>query len=189
LQDNTILATAIPRITSEFNSLDDMGWYASAYLLTQCSMTLVFGKWVYLTALMLFEVGSLICGAASNSITLIMGRAVAGMGGVGLLVGSFLIVSVIMPLDKRPIYNAILSSIYGVAGAVGPLLGGALTDYASWRWCFYINLPIGGVSGFFVLLFFQAEKASKARGPAFQQFLELDLPGLWPFFPLLSACF
>ncbi|KAL2798670.1 major facilitator superfamily domain-containing protein [Aspergillus keveii] len=185
--DNTILATAIPRITSEFNSLDDMGWYASAYLLTQCSMTLVFGKlytfyvvkWVYLTALMLFEVGSLICGVASNSITLIMGRAVAGMGGAGLLVGSFLIVAVITPLDKRPIYNAILSSIYGVAGAVGPLLGGAFTDYVSWRWCFYINLPIGGVTAFFVLLFFQAEKASKARGPAFQQFLELDLSGLW----------
>jgi MFS family permease len=193
LQDNTILATAIPRITSEFNSLEDMGWYASAYLLTQCSMTLVFGKlytfyvvkWVYLTALMLFEVGSLICGVASNSITLIMGRAVAGMGGAGLLVGSFLIVAVITPLDKRPIYNAILSSIYGVAGAVGPLLGGAFTDYVSWRWCFYINLPIGGVTAFFVLLFFQAEKASKPRGPAFQQFLELDLPGLVAFLPTI----
>jgi MFS family permease len=156
-------------------------------------MTLAYGKlytfyvvkWVYLIALTLFEVGSLICGAAPNSLTLIIGRAIAGAGGAGLIVGSFIIVSVITPLEKRPIYNAILSSIYGIAGVIGPLLGGAFTDYASWRWCFYINLPIGGLTAFFVVLCFRAEKPTRAPARPFQQVLELDIFGLIIFLPAI----
>ncbi|KAL2839754.1 major facilitator superfamily-domain-containing protein [Aspergillus pseudoustus] len=194
--DNSILATAIPKITDEFSSLDDMGWYVSAYSLAQCSMTLVYGKlftyytikWVYLIALFLFELGSLICGVAPSSIALIIGRAVAGVGGSGLYVGSLLIVSVIIPANKRPLYNGILSSLYATAGVFGPLIGGALTDYASWRWCFYINLPIGGVTGFFILLLFHAARPTKQRhSSAREQLLELDIVGLIMFIPALIS--
>ncbi|KAL3470057.1 major facilitator superfamily domain-containing protein [Aspergillus californicus] len=193
--DNSILATAIPKITEEFTSLKDMGWYVSAYMLAQCSMTLVYGKlftyytikWVYLSALVLFEVGSLICGAAPSSMTLIIGRAVAGIGGSGLFVGSFLIVSVITPVEKRPLLNGVLSSLYAIAGVFGPLLGGVLTDYASWRWCFYINLPIGGVTGFSILLLFQAQKPTKSPSSAVKQLLELDIVGLVLFIPGLIS--
>lgn len=173
----------------------DMGWYVSAYMLTLSSMTLVYGKlmtyytvkWVYLAALALFEIGSLVCAASPTSIALIVGRAVAGIGGSGLLVGSYLIVSVIFPVEKRPVYNSILSGIYAIGGVVGPLLGGAFTDYVSWRWCFYINLPLGGITGFFLLLFFRADKPSKSPGRAAEQLLELDIVGLVFFIPGLVS--
>jgi MFS family permease len=99
LQDRSILSTAIPRITEEFNSLPDVGWYGSAYLLTSCCFQLLFGKlfaefnikWIYLVALGLFELGSLICALASSSVILIVGRAVAGLGSAGIFTGAILV--------------------------------------------------------------------------------------------------
>jgi MFS family permease len=147
--DNTIIATAIPRITDEFKALDDVGWYGSSYLLTTCAFQLLFGKfygnfnvkWVFLVALALFEVGSLICGAAPNSVALIVGRAIAGLGSAGIFSGAQIICAYTVPLEKRAIYTGLIGGTYGLASVIGPLLGGAFTDHASWRWCFYINLP------------------------------------------------
>jgi MFS family permease len=95
-QDNTIIATAIPRITDQFKALNDVGWYGSSYLLTTCATQLIYGKfytfysikWVYLTALAIFELGSLICGVAPNSTALIIGRAIAGVGAAGIFSGA-----------------------------------------------------------------------------------------------------
>ncbi len=156
--DRLILGVAIPRITDEFHSLGDVGWYGSAYLLTSCAFTLLMGKiytfvnpkWVYLGSLVVFEVGSVVCGAAPNSTALIIGRAIAGLGNAGLFQGAVIIIVYIIPLHKRPQYMGVLGTVFGVASAVGPLLGGALTDGPGWRWCFYINLPCGAVV--FVLL-------------------------------------
>lgn len=147
--DNTIIATAIPRITDQFKALDDVGWYGSSYLLTTCAFQLLFGKfyanfnvkWVFLIALALFELGSLICGAAPNSLALIVGRAIAGLGSAGIFSGAQIICAYTVPLEKRAIYTGLIGGTYGLAGVIGPLLGGALTDHATWRWCFYINLP------------------------------------------------
>lgn len=130
------MATAIPKITSQFNSLDDVGWYGSAYLLPTCALTLVFGKlytfysikWVYLIALFIFELGSFICGMTPTSIGLIMGRAIAGLGGAGLFSGSILIVTQTVPLHRRPLYTGMVGAMFGVASVAGPLMGGALTD-------------------------------------------------------------
>lgn len=147
--DNTIIATAIPRITDEFKALEDVGWYGSSYLLTTCAFQLLFGKfygnfnvkWVFLIALALFELGSLICGAAPNSVALIVGRAIAGLGSAGIFSGAQIICAYTVPLEKRAIYTGLIGGTYGLASVIGPLLGGAFTDHASWRWCFYINLP------------------------------------------------
>ncbi|KAJ0122150.1 mfs transporter [Diaporthe amygdali] len=159
--DNTIVATAIPKITNLFHALDDVGWYGSAYLLTLCAFQLFFGrlyqrfsvKWVFLLCLFVFELGSLICGVAPSSTALIVGRAIAGVGAAGIFSGALIIIAFSTPLEKRAIYTALVSAVFGIASVVGPLLGGVFTDKVSWRWCFYINLPLGGVTGVALVFF------------------------------------
>jgi MFS family permease len=128
VQDVTIITTAIPRITDEFDSLDDVGWYGSSFLLTTCATTLAFGKfytffstkWVYLCALFLFEVGSLVCGATPTSLGLILGRCIAGVGAGGIFSGSLLMIAQTVPLHQRPIFTSLLGSMYGIASVAGP---------------------------------------------------------------------
>ncbi|KAI0009522.1 putative efflux pump antibiotic resistance protein [Xylariaceae sp. FL0662B] len=168
--DFSIIATAIPKITSEFHSLQDVGWYGSAYLLTTASAQLLIGKfytifsikWVFLIALLVFEVGSAICGAAPNSVALIFGRAIAGCGNAGLLSGALLILTHSVPLHRRSLFTAMTGGTYGVAAIAGPPLGGAFTDRISWRWCFYINLPIGAVTFIVVAFLFKNPRVPNA---------------------------
>jgi MFS family permease len=121
---------------------DTLGsWYGSSYLLTTTSLQPSFGriytyfnvKWTYIFALVLFELGSVICAAAKNSVMLIVGRAVAGAGASALFSGGMTIIGFSVPLTKRPIFIAAMSSMFGISSVVGPLLGGALTDKVSWR--------------------------------------------------------
>ncbi|KAF7312051.1 DHA14-like major facilitator [Mycena indigotica] len=177
--DNTIIATAIPRITDEFKSLDDISWYGSAYLLATAATQLLFGKfysflpikWVYITAITIFEIGSAVCGAAPTSNALIGGRAIAGFGSAGIFTGALIIIGKLkslhnifvaepssahaVPLSKRPMYTGLIGAMYGLASVVGPLMGGAFTDKVTWRWCFYINLPIGAVTLFVMVFLFK----------------------------------
>ncbi|KAF7340067.1 Major facilitator superfamily transporter [Mycena venus] len=188
--DNTIIATAIPKITDQFKSLDDVGWYGSAYLLAVAATQLLFGKFytflpikvVFLTAISLFEVrflvlpsalphlvtqvGSLICGVAPNSKALIIGRAVAGLGSAGIFTGALIIIAHSVPLAKRPMYTGLIGAMYGIASVAGPLMGGAFTDKITWRWCFYINLPIGGVTVFVIAFLFKMPKSADHKPPA-----------------------
>ncbi|CAI7643313.1 unnamed protein product [Penicillium pancosmium] len=189
--DNTILSTAIPKITEQFNSLGDVGWYGSAYPLTNCCFTLIFGKlytfystkWVYLTAVGIFEIGSLVCGATPNSLGLIIGRAVAGLGSAGIYVGSMTIISQIVPLQRRPLCTSLVGGLYGIAGVAGPLLGGAFTDYASWRWCFYINPLFGVITMLFIMVFFNSKGGIQYSSSLKDQIPHFDLIGLFFFFP------
>jgi hypothetical protein len=145
--DNAILATAIPKITSDFNSLGDVGWYGSSYLLTTTALQPSFGriytyfnvKYTYLAAIVLFEIGSIVCAAATGSVMLILGRAIAGAGASALFSGGLTIIGFTVPLKRRAIYIAALSSMFGISSVVGPLLGGAFTDRVTWRWCFWVS--------------------------------------------------
>lgn len=183
--DNTIIATAIPKITSVFNSLEDVGWYGSSYLLTTTSLQPSFGKvytyfdvkYTYLCALIIFEVGSVICAAATSSPMFIIGRAIAGAGAAALYSGGMTIIGFSVPLRKRAIYIAALSSMFGVASVVGPILGGAFTDKLSWRWCFWINLPFGGISLAVVFFFFTNPERKYSHLPIRTRLANIDMAG------------
>ncbi|KAF1953297.1 MFS transporter [Byssothecium circinans] len=183
--DNTIIATAIPKITTVFNSLGDVGWYGSSYLLTTCSLQPSFGKvytyfdvkYTYLFALLLFEVGSIICAAATSSPMFIIGRAVAGAGAAALFSGGMTIIGYSVPLRKRAIYIAALSSMFGIASVIGPILGGAFTDKVSWRWCFWINLPFGAISFAVVFIFFSNPERQYSHMSVKDRIKEIDLLG------------
>ncbi|KAI0149057.1 major facilitator superfamily domain-containing protein [Pestalotiopsis sp. NC0098] len=182
--DRSIITTAIPKITSEFNSLEDVAWYGSAYLLTTCCFQLMFGKlyvefkvkWVFLIALGLFEIGSLVCGCAPNSVALIIGRAIQGIGCAGILTGALTIIAQSVPLHIRPMYTGVVGATSGIAQIIAPTLGGVLTDRATWRWCFWINLPLGAVTAFVVLFFVKLPSQDRNRSPG-DILKKLDLEG------------
>lgn len=123
----------------------------------------------------MFELGSLVCGAAPSSIALIIGRAIAGVGAAGIFSGALIIVAYSVPLVKRPLYNGVFGSMYGVASVVGPLMGGAFTDHATWRWCFYINLPIGAITVVIIALTFKSPKRrSEVATSSMDRFKQFD---------------
>ncbi|KLU91665.1 major facilitator superfamily transporter [Magnaporthiopsis poae ATCC 64411] len=198
--DNAIITTAIPRITDQFHSLEDVGWYGSAYLLTTAALQLLFGKfytffsikWIYLIAIGLFELGSLICGVANSSLTLILGRAIAGLGSAGLFSGSLIILAHSVPMATRPLYTGLIGSMYGIASVAGPLLGGVFTDRVTWRWCFYINLPIGAITIVVIALWFEDPKrqgpdASQSPQTWRQRLMHFDPIGTMLFMPAVIS--
>ncbi|KAI8268193.1 Efflux pump aflT [Colletotrichum sp. SAR11_239] len=157
--DRLIITTAIPKITDEFDSVTDVGWYGSVFLLTTCAFQLLFGKIysfysikaTFLVSVLLFEVGSAICGAAPSSDVFIFGRALAGVGSAGILTGVIIVIVHAVPLHKRPMYQGMFGAVFGIASIIGPLVGGAFTTRLTWRWCFYINLPFGGVAALVIV--------------------------------------
>ncbi|KAJ4986520.1 major facilitator superfamily transporter [Stagonosporopsis vannaccii] len=189
--DRTIIAVAIPAMTNAFHSISDIGWYGSAYLLTGACFNPIFGriyqlystKWTFLASIMVFEVGSAVCGAAPSSVAFIVGRAVAGIGSAGIFQGGMMVIVGLVPLSRRPMYTAVFGMAFGVCAILGPIVGGAFTDHVSWRWCFYINLPIGAGTITIISLFFHMDAQKRENLSLTQQIQRLDPVGVLFFVP------
>ncbi|KAJ5084609.1 hypothetical protein NUU61_009188 [Penicillium alfredii] len=193
LLDTSIIVTAIPSITTQFHSLQDLGWYGSSYQIASAALQPLTGrvytnfktKWTFLTFFFIFELGSLLCGLANSSKMLIIARAVAGLGSSGLMNGSITILTSSVPLHKSPPLIGVLMGFSQMGVLLGPLLGGAFTEYSTWRWCFYINLPIGAVVAALLVFIHVPEQTAKPSGISTLTIIrhKLDLLGFALFAP------
>lgn len=149
--DQTIVATALPKIAVDLHGLDKLSWVATSYLLASAVVTPIYGKLgdmfgrkkIFMTSIMIFLVGSVLCGLSQNIEQLIAFRAVQGLGGGGLMALVFAIVADVVPPRQRGRYQGYLGAVFAVSSVAGPLLGGLFTDHLSWHWIFFINVPLG----------------------------------------------
>ena len=152
--DQTIVSTALPTIVGELGGLDHLSWVVTAYLLAATVSTPLYGKLgdmlgrkpVFLAAIVIFLVGSMLSGLSQSMLQLIVFRAIQGLGAGGLIVGAQAILADIVPPRRRGRYMGLMGAVFAVSSVAGPLLGGFLVDNLSWRWVFYVNMPIGAVA-------------------------------------------
>ncbi|KAJ4324686.1 hypothetical protein N0V84_003811 [Fusarium piperis] len=180
--DVTIVATAIPTISEDLQSSTGYVWIGASYVLANAACAPTWGtlsdiwgrKSILLATLIIFWVGSLLCGAAVNMTMLIVGRAVQGIGGGGVNTLVNICIGDLFSVRERGFYYGLVGAVWGVSSALGPVIGGVFAYQASWRWCFYINLPISGV-GIIVLYF--VLKLHNPRTPMIDGLKALDWLG------------
>ncbi|AUI59136.1 MDR family MFS transporter [Amycolatopsis sp. BJA-103] len=151
--DQTIVGTALPTIVGDLGGAGHLSWVITSYLLAETIMTVVVGKLgdlfgrklMFQLSVIVFTVGSFFCGFADDMIWLIVARAVQGLGAGGLMVTATALVADVVPLRERGKYQGVLGSVFGVVTVLGPMLGGLFVDHLSWRWAFYVNVPIAVV--------------------------------------------
>jgi EmrB/QacA subfamily drug resistance transporter len=149
--DQTIVATALPTIVGDLGGLEHLSWVVTAYLLSSTVAGPLYGKFgdlygrkiVLQTAIVIFLVGSALCGLAQNMFQLIAFRALQGLGGGGLIVTTIAVIGDIIAPRERGRYQGFFGAVFGVSTVIGPLLGGFFVDNLSWRWIFYVNIPVG----------------------------------------------
>lgn len=196
--DTTIVATAVPAITDHFHTVSDIGWYSTAFRLSMCSFQFLFGKLykifsvkrIFLTTLTIFQLGVLLCATASSSKMFVFGRAIAGLGSAGVIAGCFTLIVQILPLRLRPLWTSVLGGAEALAIIAAPLLGGVLTEKLSWRWCFWISLPLGAITMIVVAFVLNNPQKRGGEGMAWKEKLhQLDLIGTLVFLPSLTCLF
>ncbi|ORX66743.1 MFS general substrate transporter [Linderina pennispora] len=180
--DTSILGSALPAISNSFDGLSQVAWISAAYILTFTSLqpivskvSEIFGRLpVLVAALLVFCAGSAVCGAASSVTMLIAGRALAGMGGCGLVTMVQVVIIDVLPLRERGIYMSFTNLASTAAVAAGPLMGGAITDHWLWRWCFYLNIPICAL---ILVVSILSVRTAPAQGTVRDKLKRVDLPG------------
>ncbi|MGH3095769.1 MAG: MDR family MFS transporter [Streptosporangiales bacterium] len=185
--DQTIVNTALPTIVGDLNGLSHISWVLTAYLLASTVVLLIYGKLgdlfgrkgLFMFAITVFLIGSALCGIAQSMDQLIAFRALQGVGGGGLMIGAQAIIGDVVPPRERGKYMGFIGAVFGLSTIGGPLLGGVFTDYASWRWCFYVNLPLGAAA--------LAVTAFVLHLPKRRQKHRLDVPGV-VFMAAASMC-
>lgn len=148
--DQTIVGTALPTIVAELGGASHMSWVVTSYLLAETVATVLVGKFgdlfgrkvVFQISAVVFITGSFLCGLATDMLLLITWRAVQGVGAGGLMVTAMALIADVIPLRERGKYQGAMGAVFGVSTVVGPLLGGLFTDHLTWRWAFYVNVPI-----------------------------------------------
>ncbi|CAG9985600.1 unnamed protein product [Clonostachys byssicola] len=185
--DQTIVGTAIPKITDEFKGLQYVSWYGTAYFMTGAGFQSSWGKvpiyfnlkYSFLAAMLVFELGSLICGVAPTATAFIVGRAIAGLGCAGITTCAMTIMVLSSRPENVPRFMGVIGATYNIGAVCGPLIGGAFSEGVTWRWCFYINLPVGGIALLVVLFFFHNPSHSKPIDATFREkIVNLDLGGV-----------
>ncbi len=152
--DQTIVSTALPTIVGDLGGANHLSWVVTAYMLAATATTPLWGKlgdlfgrkYVFMVSIVIFLVGSVLCGQSRNMEELIIFRAVQGLGGGGLMVLAMAVIADVVPPRDRGRYQGIIGAVFGVSSVVGPLLGGFLVDNLNWRWVFYVNLPVAAVA-------------------------------------------
>ncbi len=152
--DQMIVANALPTIVADLGGAGEMAWVVSAYMVAEAVSAVLAGKFgdlygrkrIFQLSTVIFVAGSAVAGVAQSMSVLIAARAIQGVGGGGLMVTAMALIADVIPLRDRGKYQGALGAVFGVTTVIGPLIGGVLTDYASWRWCFYINVPIAVVT-------------------------------------------
>ncbi|MET9290495.1 DHA2 family efflux MFS transporter permease subunit [Streptomyces sp. NPDC003077] len=151
--DQTIVSTALPTIVADLGGGGHMAWVVTAYLLAETVSTVLVGKFgdlfgrkiIFQLSAVVFVAGSILAGASTGMMMLVVARAVQGIGGGGLMVTAMALIADVIPLRERGKYQGALGAVFAVTTVVGPTLGGLFTDHASWRWCFYVNIPVAAV--------------------------------------------
>ncbi|KAM5542344.1 hypothetical protein V8D89_003803 [Ganoderma adspersum] len=167
--DQTITAVALPTIVDDIGGAGGYSWIGAAYLLGSAACSPFYGRFsdvlgrkpVFMATWVLFLLGSALCGAATNIAWLAICRGVQGAGGAGIITLSMIAISDVTPLARRGIYIGLVGTVWGAASVIGPTIGGVFADKVSWRWCFYINLPVGGVLACAILIFLRLKPAPK----------------------------
>ena len=177
--DQTIFSTALPTIVGQLNGVEHMLWVTTAYILASTIVMPVYGKlgdlvgrkWLFVAAISIFLVGSVMGGLADSMGTLIAGRAVQGLGGGGLMILALAIIADVVPARQRGKYSGIMGAVFAVSSVAGPLLGGFFTDGPGWRWAFWMNIPLGLLAILSAVMFLKLPKRTYAKP-------RIDYPGM-----------
>ncbi|ORX65322.1 MFS general substrate transporter [Anaeromyces robustus] len=180
--DSTVVTTALPIIAKDFGDISSYAWVLIAYMLSSTALQPMYGKLsdifgrhiIILITIVLFIVSSIFCGLSNSMTMLIIFRAIQGIGGGGLMSLCMIVIADIVPFRKRGLYMGIISAVFSFSYVLGPLVGGLFTDYISWHWAFFINVPLGLIAFFIIFFYF---KMPTTKGNIWEKLCSIDYAG------------